>query len=160
MPLRIANVDTLVGVAHQTESSIEIRATTAQVMAVVADLENYPLWIPGLRSVSVLTRDGLGRPITARFEGAIGVTMDGYTLEYTWGASEVEWSLLAGNILTEIWGQYVCTDLGDGLTKVDFKLMVEVSLPVVGELKRRTERIVRDAAVRGLKRRVEANGER
>ena len=41
--------------AQQTESELFIDAPAQEVLDVIADLEDYPSWVSGLKSVRVLT---------------------------------------------------------------------------------------------------------
>ena len=50
----------------------------------------------------------------------------------------------------------VLTDLGDGSTDVTYRLALDVSIPLIGMLKRKGEKILIDAALKGLKKRVES----
>ena len=50
--------------AEQTESSISISATPAQIMDVIADLSAYPQWSDGITSVTVLSRYDSGNGTT------------------------------------------------------------------------------------------------
>ena len=88
--------------ADQTESSIEINATPAQIMDVIADLPAYPQWSEGITSVEVLSiYEDDGRPADARFHIDSGPIRDDYELEYDWnGDTEVTWKLTKGDMVT------------------------------------------------------------
>jgi len=80
---------------------------------------------------------------------------DEYTLAYTWnGDREVTWTLVEGKMLCALDGAYVLRDLG-GSTEVTYRLALDVSMPLIGMLKRKGEKILIDAALKGLKKRVE-----
>jgi hypothetical protein len=55
-------------------------------------------------------------------------------------------------------GAYVLNHRGDGSTDVTYRLALDVSIPLIGMLKRKGEKILIDAALRGLKKRVETLG--
>jgi hypothetical protein len=55
-------------------------------------------------------------------------------------------------------GAYVLTDLGNGSTDVTYRLALDVSIPLIGMLKRKGEKILIDTALKGLKKRVESLG--
>ena len=50
----------------------------------------------------------------------------------------------------------VLEDLGDGSTKVTYRLALDVNIPLIGMLKRKGEKILIDTALKGLKKRVES----
>ncbi len=124
-------------------------------MDIIADVESYPEWISGVDSA---TADGVlesGRPDSATFHGNLGMIKDSYTVAYEWADTEVSWHLTKGDKLHDLHGTYVCTDLGDGTTSVEYRLAVELAVPVVSMLRRRGEKVIIDAALKGLKRRAE-----
>ena len=53
-------------------------------------------------------------------------------------------------------GAYVLRDLGSGSTEVTYRLALDVSIPLIGMLKRKGEKILIDTALKGLKKRVES----
>ena len=53
-------------------------------------------------------------------------------------------------------GAYTLRDLGNGRTEVTYRLALDVSIPLIGMLKRKGEKILIDTALKGLKKRVEA----
>ena len=144
--------------ADQTESSIVINATPEQVMAVIADLATYPQWSDGITSVTVLAvyeDDNL--PADARFELNSGAIKDTYELEYDWNGNEsVTWTLTKGDMLTAMDGEYRLTDNGNGTTTVQYRLAVDVKIPMIGMIKRKAEKVIVDTALKGLKKRVES----
>lgn len=124
-------------------------------MAAIADVEAYPEWVSGLDTVITHDSDEAGRPMSATFHGNLGLVRDAYTVAYDWSDSEVSWHLTQGEALKDLHGTYVCTDLGDGSTRVEYRLEVELAIPVVGMLRRRGEKVIVDSALKGLKKRVE-----
>ncbi|GAA1733419.1 SRPBCC family protein [Aeromicrobium alkaliterrae] len=143
----------------RTSGDIVVAASAADVMAVIADFGAYPDWATGVRSTSVLTTDADGRPGTVRFALDATPIRDEYTLGYTWhGDSGVSWEIVeAGEVLTSMDGAYELEPAGDG-TKVTYQLRVDVSIPLLGMLKRKAEKVVIDSALKGLKQHVEAAG--
>ena len=82
---------------------------------------------------------------------------DEYTLAYEWdGDDEVTWTLVEGKMLRALDGAYMLRDLGDGSTEVTYRLALDVSIPLIGMLKRKGEKILIDTALKGLKKRVES----
>jgi ribosome-associated toxin RatA of RatAB toxin-antitoxin module len=142
--------------ADRTESSIEINAAPAAIMAVIADLPTYPEWSDGVKSVEVLTEYEDGRPADARFVVDAGAIKDTYELEYDWDDDRsVSWRLTTGIMLKALDGVYRLEANGDGTTTVLYQLAVDVSIPMIGLIKRKAEKVIIDSALRGLKDRVE-----
>ncbi|GAB3082364.1 SRPBCC family protein [Nocardioides zeae] len=143
--------------AEQTSSTIVIDAPPAEVMAVIADFPAYPEWATGMKSVEVVEPGAAGeRPRKVRFVLDVAPIKDEYTLAYTWhGDTEVTWVLDQGGILRALDGAYTLRDLGGGSTEVTYRLALEVTIPLIGMLRRRGEKILIDTALKGLKKRVE-----
>lgn len=142
-------------VAQQTSSSIVIAAAPEAIMQVIADVEEYPEWTSGLEVATRNGSDEEGRPLEATFSGSLGPVKDSYTVAYDWSQDEVSWWLTKGEALKDLHGTYACVDQGDGTTRVDYRLDIELAIPVVSILRRRGEKVVVDSALKGLKRRVE-----
>jgi ribosome-associated toxin RatA of RatAB toxin-antitoxin module len=144
-------------VADQTESSIDIKATPAEVMAVIADLNSYPAWSDGITEVKILSiYEDDGRPADARFQLSQGAIKDTYELEYDWdGDRKVSWTLTKAEMLTAMDGSYELTANADGTTTVNYRLAVDVKIPMIGMIKRKAEKVIVDTALKGLKKRVE-----
>ncbi len=53
-------------------------------------------------------------------------------------------------------GEYALADRGDGSTEVTYRLALDVSIPLIGMIKRKGEKILIDTALKGLKQRVES----
>ena len=142
--------------AEQTTSSIVIAAPPAAVMAVIADFESYPAWAKGVRTVKVVSTGPDGRAERVFFSLDVSPIKDEYTLAYTWDDDrQVTWALLEGGLLRALDGAYVLRDLGDGSTEVTYRLALDVTVPLIGMLKRKGEKILIDTALKGLQKRVE-----
>jgi ribosome-associated toxin RatA of RatAB toxin-antitoxin module len=146
--------------AEQTTSSITIGAEPSQVMAVIADLEAYPDWADGVKDVEVRTTNDDGWPEQVWFAINSAAIKDSYVLQYSWqGDRAVSWRLSErGTVVRALDGAYDLADNGDGSTEVSYRLTVDVSLPMIGMLKRKAEKVIIDTALKGLKRRVEQRG--
>ena len=146
--------------AEQTTSSIVVDAPPADVMAVIADFPAYPSWAKGVTVADV--RSSYGAPQGGRAEQVffaldVSPIKDEYTLAYVWdGDREVTWTLVEGKMLRSLDGAYVLRDLGNGSTEVTYRLALDVSIPLIGMLKRKGEKILIDTALKGLKKRVES----
>ncbi|GGF31563.1 cyclase [Marmoricola endophyticus] len=140
--------------ADQTSSSIVVEASPTEVMDVIADFEAYPEWA-GMSAVTVLEKDG-PRADKVAFELDAGPIKDAYTLVYDWhDDTSVSWTLVEGKLITALDGEYVLSARG-GATEVTYRLAVDISIPMIGMLKRRAEKVIIDTALKGLKKRVES----
>lgn len=147
--------------ADQTQSSTVIPATPAQVLDVVAAVEDYPSWSPELREVEVLAEDD-GWAERVRFVIDAGPISDRYVLAYDWdvdedGAGEVSWRLVEGGVLRALDGSYTLTSVGTDAapsTRVTYALSVDARVPLPGPLRRRAESRIVEGALSGLAARV------
>jgi len=143
--------------AEQTTSSIVIDAPPADVMAVIADFPSYPEWAKGVTTADVVVDGPDGRARQVFFALDVSPIKDEYTLSYDWqGDREVTWELVEGKMLKALDGAYTLRDLGNGSTEVTYRLALDVSIPLIGMLKRKGEKILIDTALKGLKKRVES----
>lgn len=143
--------------AEQTSSSVVIAATPAEIMEVIGDFEAYPRWARGVTRAEILQADENGWAERVFFALDVTPIKDEYTLAYTWdGYDEVTWTLVEGNILTALDGAYQLNELPDGGTEVTYRLALDLSIPLIGMLKRKGEKMLIDTALRGLKDRVES----
>lgn len=143
--------------AEQTSASIVIDATPAAVMAVIADFPAYPQWAKGVQTAEVNEVGIDGRAEQVFFALDVAPIKDEYTLAYDWdGDHEVTWWLVEGKMLKALDGTYTLKDLGNGSTEVTYRLALDVSIPLIGMLKRKGEKILIDTALKGLKKRVES----
>ena len=141
--------------AEQTTSSIVIDAAPAAVMQVIADFEAYPSWAQGVKKAEPV--DAGERPEQVYFELDASPIKDAYTLAYDWdGDRGVSWGLVEGKMLKAMDGAYLLEDRGDGSTEVTYRLAVDISIPMIGMLKRKAEKVIIDTALKGLKKRVES----
>jgi ribosome-associated toxin RatA of RatAB toxin-antitoxin module len=145
-------------VAEQTTSSIVIDADPRAVMAVISDFESYPEWAQGVKKAEVVKDGSGGRAEQVYFELDASPIKDAYTLSYDWDGDEaVRWTLVEGRMLKAMDGAYELADRG-GSTEVTYRLAVDISIPMIGMLKRKAEKVIIDTALKGLKKRVESLG--
>jgi hypothetical protein len=146
--------------AEQTTSSIVVDAPPAAVMAVIADFPAYPEWAKGVTTADVVASydpEQGGRAREVFFALDVTPIKDEYTLSYIWsGDDQVTWTLVQGKMLRSLDGAYILRDRGDGSTEVTYRLALDVSIPLIGMLKRKGEKILIDTALKGLKKRVES----
>jgi carbon monoxide dehydrogenase subunit G len=145
--------------ADSSMQSIVIDATPAQIAEVICDFGTYPRWIPAMKSTEVLSEyeDGYAAEVTFALDA--GVVSDEYTVvyEYAEDLSHIEWKLVKPSRMQKVQnGSYDLVDNGDGTTTVTYTLEVDLTMPVLGMFKRKAEKAIMDAALGGLKKRVEA----
>lgn len=142
----------------RTTSDIVIDAPADEIMAVIADFASYPEWATGMKSVDVVSQGADGRAEQVHIVLDATPIRDEYDLTYVWhGDESVSWSLVEqGSMLRSMDGAYVLDAVGDDRTRVTYQLAVEVSIPLLGMLKRKAEKVIIDTALKGLKKQVEA----
>jgi hypothetical protein len=142
--------------ADQSTQAIDIAADQAAIMTVIADFDNYPNWAGSVKKAEVLEMGEDGRARRVEFTLSAGPVRDVYELRYEWTGDEmVEWSLVRGQMMKAQQGRYVL-EPNDGGTHVTYWLSVDLFIPMLGQLKRKAERVVMDQALRELKKRVES----
>ena len=143
--------------AEKTAQTIYIDADPGTVMDVIADFPAYPTWAKGMKVVEPLSTGADGRAERVHFVLDVPPIKDDYTLAYVWdGDRKVSWTLVKGTLLRTLDGAYLLRDLGNGSTEVTYQLSLDVSIPLIGMLKRKGEKILIETALRGLKTRVES----
>ena len=143
--------------SNKTHGEITITADPAKIMDVIGDLPSYPEWTEGVQSCEVLEAFDDGRPKSVRMKFASGPIKDTLVLEYTWNGNEsVSWVLTEGKVLTDEVGTYALIDNGDGSHKVTYDLEVGLAIKLPGFIKKQAEKKMVNAALEGLKKRVES----
>jgi ribosome-associated toxin RatA of RatAB toxin-antitoxin module len=141
---------------EESTQSITIDADAAQIMAVIADFENYPVWTGSVKKADVVQAGPNGRARRVAFSLDAGIIRDQYELDYVWtGDEKVEWTLASGQMMRAQHGSYTLRTIGPERTDVTYSLAVDLVIPMLGLLKRKAERVVMDTALKELKRRVE-----
>jgi uncharacterized membrane protein len=141
--------------SDQSTQSIVIDAPPADVMAVIADFPAYPEWVAAAKKVEVLEEGDDGRARQVHFVLDAGAVKDDYVLEYTWsGDSEVTWTLVKGQMQKRNDGSYRLATT-DGGTEVIYSITIDLSIPMLGMIKRKAEKVILDTALKELKKRVE-----
>ncbi|WP_132991579.1 SRPBCC family protein [Gordonia zhaorongruii] len=143
--------------SEHTQRSTVVSADVADVMAVIADFENYVKWVSAAREVRVLERDELGRGTHVRFVVDAGVLADTYELRYDWSAdgTAVSWRLVSSDLQRDQRGSYELAQQVPGSTKVTYTLAVDLHIPMISQLKRRAEKAITESALSDLKKWVE-----
>ncbi len=141
--------------ADQSTQSIVIDAPAAAVMAVIADFPAYPAWVAAAERVEVLESGPDGRARRVHFVLDAGAVKDDYVLDYTWdGDRRVDWTLVQGQMQKRQDGSYTLVETA-GRTEVTYSITIDLSIPMLGMIKRRAEKVILDTALKELKKRVE-----
>jgi uncharacterized membrane protein len=141
--------------ADQSTQSITVEAPAAEVMAVIADFPAYPEWVAAAKKVEVLEEGPDGRAKQVHFVLDAGAVKDDYVLDYTWdGDRKVSWNLVKGQMQKRQEGSYTLEE-SDGRTEVTYRITIDLSIPMLGMIKRKAEKVILDTALKELKKRVE-----
>lgn len=148
--------------ADSVSESIIINASPAEVMAVIAELEDYPNWSAEFTAVEIVSSHADGSARDVMFSIATPVGKDSYELSYVWeGQNSVRWTLNSdadgkpkSSMMKKLHGSYVLTPEGDG-TKVTYQLEIDPKIPMMGFMKKKAAATIVDQALNGLKRRIE-----
>ena len=142
--------------ADQSTQSITVAAPPADVMAVIADFPSYPEWVAAAKQVDVLETGPDGRARRVHFVLDAGAVKDDYVLEYTWDDDRrVSWHLVQGQMQKRQEGSYTLSETAPGTTDVTYAIAIDLSLPMLGMIKRKAEKVILDTALKELKKRVE-----
>lgn len=148
--------------AESVSESITINATPEEVMAVIANLTDYPNWSDGFTGVEIITTHDDGAAKDAAFTIATPMGKDTYELAYIWtGNDGVSWTLNSdeagkpkSSMMKKLVGSYTLTADGDR-TKVVYELEIDPKIPMMGFMKKKAAATIADQALAGLKKRVE-----
>jgi ribosome-associated toxin RatA of RatAB toxin-antitoxin module len=142
--------------ADQSTQSIVVDAPASAVMAVIADFPAYPQWVSAAKDVEVLATGPDGRAAQVHFVLDAGAVKDDYVLDYTWDDDrKVTWTLVRGQMQKRQDGSYTLRALGAS-TEVTYTITIDLSIPMLGMIKRKAEKVILDTALKELKKRVEA----
>ena len=141
--------------ADQSTQSIVVEAPAADVMAVIADFPAYPRWVTAAKQVEVLETGADGRASRVHFLLDAGAIKDDYVLAYTWdGDRRVDWTLVQVQMQKQQDGSYTLVESA-GRTTVTYSITIDLSIPMLGLVKRKAEKVILDTALKELKKRVE-----
>ena len=129
--------------------------------AVICDFARYPEWAQAMKSVEVLEEYEDGYASQVRFALDAGVLADEYTLQYEYAEdiSRIEWHLVAPSKMQKAQnGSYDIADNGDGTLDGDLHARGRPAIGMLGMFRRKAEKMIMDAALKQLKRRVESLG--
>lgn len=142
--------------ADEAHEHISVAATPARLFEITTDFEKYPDWARDVKQATVLERDaeGRGKKVEYRVAG-LGKSIR-YVLEYDYGEAPTafSWHFVEGDWLRRLDGRYGFEPDGDG-TRVTYDLVVDVSAPLPGLIKRRAASMIMGTALRELKKEAE-----
>jgi len=143
--------------ADSSSQSLTINATPQAIMDVIADFTAYPQWTGAVKDVKVTQEGSDGRARQVKFVMDAGMLKDTYELSYDWAndGRSVSWDLVSGSLQKSQHGSYVLTPSGDTTTEVTYSLSVELTIPMIGLLRRKAEKVILDTALKELRKRVE-----
>ena len=142
--------------AEHANERIRIDASLDDCLAVLLDFENYPSWARDLKQVTIQERDDDGRGRLVEFRAAAMGQSFKYVLEYNYTEmpASFSWVLNSGEKLRQLDGTYRFEPEGDA-TRVHYDLVVDLSIPLPGLIKRRAAGMIMGTALRELKKAVE-----
>ena len=114
--------------AEQSTQSIVVDAPAADVMAVIADFASYPQWVGAAKKAEVEETGDDDHRVT--------------------------WTLVTGQMQKRQDGSYTLTE-HNGSTEVTYAIAIDLSIPMLGMIKRKAEKVILDTALKELKKRVE-----
>ena len=106
-------------------STLQMNASPAKVMAVIADFERYPEFLPEIKGVSILGVES--NVSTVRFDLQMLMKVS-YTLVLTQdGDSVLSWELSDSKLIKMNTGSWKLHDNGDGTTDVTYGIQLELA---------------------------------
>jgi uncharacterized membrane protein len=140
-----------------TVQSIEVSAPAQHVYEVALDLDAYPEWATGVKTVDILEEDEYGRPLQVDFVAEAMIKEISYRLQYNYELdSGFSWSAIPGTDIRAMEGSYEFKELADGSTEVLYALRVDPAFQIPGFLRKQAEKQIVSSALRGLKKRSES----
>jgi ribosome-associated toxin RatA of RatAB toxin-antitoxin module len=139
-----------------TVQRVEVSADPQHVYEVALDIEQYPTWAGGVRSVEITESDEYGRPVKADFVVDAMIKEVSYTLVYDYDYDNgFAWSAVPNDDIRSLQGRYEFNALDPDGTEVVYALRVDPAFTVPGFLRKQAERQIVGTALRGLKKRAE-----
>jgi ribosome-associated toxin RatA of RatAB toxin-antitoxin module len=139
--------------------SIVIDARPERIAAVIADFAAYPQWVSAIKSAEVVEEYEDGYASQVQFVLDAGPVADEYTLQYEYAEdlTRIEWHLVAPSRMQKRQdGSYDITANEDGTATVTYTLTIDLAIGMLGMFKKKAEKMIMDAALKDLKRRVES----
>src|SRR5664279_1605448 len=137
-------------------AEVDIQATPDEILDVIADLAQYPLWSSVHKRATIESRYPGGRPKRAVMAvAAVGLT-DEQVLDYTWKGHGVSWTLVKSGQQKDQRGSYAIRRGAGGVSHVRYDLRIDPAFPLPDIIVRQVMKKAVRAATEGLKGRVES----
>ena len=142
--------------AEEAHERIHVDASPERCFELATDYEDYPSWAKDVKSASVLERDDQDRGKKVEYRAAALGRSVRYILEYDYSEAPAafSWKFVEGDMLRRLDGRYGFEADADG-TRVSYDLVVDVSIPMPGLIKRRAAGLIMGTALKELKKAVE-----
>jgi uncharacterized membrane protein len=137
---------------------IRVEAPADRCWDVAVDFESYPEWARDVKEVKVVEQDPEGRGKRVEYRvAALGKSVR-YLLEYDYSEAPggFSWKLVEGDLVRRLDGSYRFEPEGASSTRVHYELVVDLSVPLPGLVKRRAASLIMGSALKELKKQVEA----
>ena len=127
-----------------------------EVCEILSDIESYPKWSTGIKSVTVESKDSNNHPLQVTSSIDAGVMKDKVSLKYHWDKfpAELSFELEDADLLTSMDGIFKISGSDDEV-KVEYELVVKLSLPVPAPMREKTELATIDLFLKQLKEKAE-----
>jgi ribosome-associated toxin RatA of RatAB toxin-antitoxin module len=142
--------------ADEAHEHISVAAAPTRLFELATDYERYPDWARDVKQVDIVERDSEGRGSRVEYRVAgLGKSIR-YVLEYDYAEAPAafSWHFVEGDWLRQLDGRYGF-EAEDGGTRVSYDLVVDVSAPLPGLIKRRAASMIMGTALKELKKEAE-----
>ncbi len=145
--------------ADTASERTRIAAPAEQCLAIALDFERYPEWANDVKIAKVLERDADGRGRRVEYRAAALGRSVRYILEYDYTdlPNSFSWRLIEGDLMRSMDGRYRFEADGTS-TRVHYDLAIDVSVPLLGMLKRRAAALIVRNALKDLRQACEPAG--
>lgn len=142
--------------AETANERIRIEAPPQRCYEVATDFEEYPKWAKDVKQAKVIERDDEGRGRKVEYRAAAMGRSIRYVLDYDYADAPAafSWKLVEGDMLRRLDGRYGFQPDGEA-TRVTYELVVDLSVPMPGLIKRRAAGLIMGSALKELKREIE-----
>lgn len=139
----------------QAQRSVVVNVPPEKLLAVIGDFDSYPEFLPEVKKVSVLKRDGASAEVAYEIDVIKRVE---YTLRHTVDGNTVRWTLVRSNLLKKNEGSWVLEPHGDNATLATYSLELAFGgfIPVPASVTTKLAETSLPALLENYKRRAES----